>query len=337
MILRVPAARAALTLIGMSGNPREAFQPFNSGKKLHLRSHRRSLCACLALFSAAACSAGGESGLEHAVSSTARTKGQGFIRPAVSTPAPIYTNAAPGRTYPISISSVGTAPQMTIVATIKCSTNTSGATIFAIPNGFDLEGGLCNGAANPIGASGAHFYNVATNTQAAPSTGLTAGTTYTIAGSEDGSNVNYYVCSYPPATCTEKSVASGSLAFNGTAAAIGGDGAGHRTFGGDIWSVALYNVALTATQVQSQANQAIGDPYGSPYPIYANHFSLSNNPFLMTFNQLVSAGASQPTNAATMNTNFWNQGAGRSQTAGAFPIYQGLASAPSYVVSLQCL
>ena len=69
------------------------------------------------------------------------------------------------------------------------------------------------------------------------------------------------------------------------------------------------------------------------YPVYATLYQHTNNPFLMTFNALVSVGAFQPPNAATMSNNLWNQGAGKYQTVGALPLYEGQSSYTTYVIS----
>jgi hypothetical protein len=173
---------------------------------------------------------------------------------------PLYVNALPGQHYPIAV----TLPQiahLTVVSTIKCAATTKGSTIIAALGSWSLEAGQCNNATNPPNSSGTQIWDVAASVQALPATGLTAGTTYFIAATQNGKRLSYHVCPLR-GTCSKNSVVDTKSLAAATSAVIGGSGSGIRAFAGDIWGVAIY-APLSASQVQALANAAINDPYGA--------------------------------------------------------------------------
>ena len=198
-------------------------------------------------------------GADRSIMSAAESTG---ATAAAAIPA-LYTNALPGKSYPINV----TVPAMahaTIVATITCQTTTTGSTIMSLLGSWSLEAGLCNGGKNPINGSGAHIWNSTSGAQAAPATGLPANTSLFVAATQNGTNLAVYICPLR-GTCVKTNVSdTGSLASD-TAAVIGGSGSGIRTFTGNIWGVAMY-APLTDAQVQTLASASINNPYLPPPP-----------------------------------------------------------------------
>jgi hypothetical protein len=184
-------------------------------------------------------------------------------------PAPVYTNATPtAKSLPVKVTALPTPAQITIEASVKCGTTTTGSTIMSYINSWVLSAGLCNGATNPNTSAGMKFYDQGSGKQVFPTTGLAGTSTYFVAGVHDGTNLIFYVCAYPKGTCSAKSLAdAGKLKYSGTTAYIGtaADGVS-RPMSGDIWDLSLYAAALTPAQIQTLANAMRADPYATPTP-----------------------------------------------------------------------
>jgi hypothetical protein len=120
-------------------------------------------------------------------------------------PAPVYTNATPtARSLPVLVTALPTPPQITIAASVKCGTTTTGSTVMSYINSWVLSVGLCNGAANPNTPAGMKMYDRGSGKQVFPTAGLVGASTYFVAGVHDGTNLIFYACAYPKGSCRRR-------------------------------------------------------------------------------------------------------------------------------------
>ena len=177
---------------------------------------------------------------------------------AVATPYANYVNANPSASYyPITFTGGN---HVTVLASIKCKSNANGGLVGALnKNAWTLSAGMCNAASNSLSSTGAFFQDRSASILSGPSTGLSAGRQYLLAGTQDGSNLIFSLCS---PTCTQYSAVDANNLGSGTYGAVSG---GIDLFG-DIWGFEIFNTPLTAAQIQQVANAAIPDPYPTSTP-----------------------------------------------------------------------
>lgn len=199
---------------------------------------------------------------------------------ATSVPSPTYTNAVPTTPYPVSLPTLPSSANETIIASVDClTTNTTGVVAMSSATTFSLAAGLCNSAlVDPTNGTGAHGYDVVGSKQAQLTTpnaiaGLTVGNglalgQYTIGMSIDGANVNSFVCPIPYVTngCIENSVGPDTASWTvGTVQGyigVAGDGSSRNANGKlNVWGVKVYATPLALAQVNIVAAQATSDPY----------------------------------------------------------------------------
>jgi hypothetical protein len=156
------------------------------------------------------------------------------------------------------------APQITIEAVVKCNYSAVGGDVIAYITAWTLKAGTCQPVANVGNSTSSGFYDATAVKQVFPPLGLAPATTYFIAGSADGANINWYQCVFPVVSCIKTSLASTGALATASSALIGSSNGPVRVFQGDIWGMREIASAESDAQVLFDAQHAVPDPYTSP-------------------------------------------------------------------------
>ena len=188
-----------------------------------------------------------------------------------------YTNSKPGTAYPVPIK----LPQLahkTAIAEVNGSALAAGGTIISFSGSWNIEAGDFIPGVNPIGSNGAHDWDALQGLQASAAVSLIPGKTVTVAGTQNGKTLAYYVCT---PICTKTSVADIGSLGPGVSAYIGAAGPGIRVCSScHIFGVQVSS-PMTDDQVQAYALAAPADPYGpnpTPSPTPAPSVSPTTGP-----------------------------------------------------------
>ena len=270
--------------------------------------------------------------------------------PIVSIAQPYFSNSNPGAPTPFA-TTLPTPGTFTWSIQVKCNANTVGNAIGELGSEAYMEAGECNSpVANPTSAAGSHLWVTSAAQQAVPANALSAGQQYSIFGTDDGTFLTYYYCTFPFTACTSAQTTlttPGPATYTTTASIIGAaDAVNSRLFSGDEWNFKLYNSALSSGTVATIAASAsqIADPYPSPtatatagtFPQPYTLFT-GNSPFRHLISTLEAnpngPSASVNSSSSSIVANWWALGIKSNNQPGQnTPIYISHVTDPTYQI-----